>query len=82
MRIWDTLYFSISIVLGVSDKQPITHGGRTIVLSQLFLALILQAVLTGNLNNILLKQPVNTNIDTFQDYTNAGTCCISPLVSR
>ena len=56
MRMWDTIYFSMTIVLGVSDKQPITHGGRTVVLAQLFLALILQAVFTGNLNNILLSQ--------------------------
>lgn len=47
-----------------------THGGRTIVLAQLFLTVILQAIFTGNLNNILLKQPFQTQVDTFQDYTN------------
>ena len=50
-----------------------THGGRTIVLAQLFLTVILQAIFTGNLNNILLKQPFQTQVDTFQDYTNPST---------
>jgi hypothetical protein len=57
---------------GVADKQPMTHGGRTIILAQLFLAAILQAIFTGNLNNILLRQPFQTQVDTFQDYTNPG----------
>jgi hypothetical protein len=47
-----------------------THGGRTIVLAQLFLTVILQAIFTGNLNNILLKQTFRTQVDTFQDFTN------------
>ena len=70
LRIWDAIYYSATILLGVADKQPVTHGGRTIVLAQLFFTLILQAVFTGNLNNILLKQPVKTKISSFQDFTN------------
>ena len=77
-RLWDTMYYSMTILLGVADKQPVTHGGRTIVLAQLFMTMILQAVFTGNLNNILLRTPLNNNVNSFQDYTNVQASRFNP----
>jgi len=69
-RLFVTMYYSFTIVLGCADAQPVTHGGRVIVLAQLFLTVILQAVFTGNLNNILLNTPMINKVEAFQDYTN------------
>ena len=69
LRLWESMYFSVTMLLSVPNNQPLTHGGRTIVLAQLFCTLILQAVFTGNLNIILLRQNFKTTVDSFQDYT-------------
>lgn len=62
-RVESGRYWSLTLQLGVADKQPVTDGGRTIVLGMLFLTMLMQAVYTGSLNTVrdavmLLPVPV------------------------
>jgi hypothetical protein len=45
-------YWSLTLQLGVADKQPVTDGGRTLTMGLLFLTMLLQAVYTGSLNTV------------------------------
>lgn len=38
----------------MADKQPVTDGGRTIVMGLLFLTMLMEAVYTGSLNTVRL----------------------------
>jgi hypothetical protein len=62
-RVESGRYWSLTLQLGCPDKQPVTDGGRTIVLGLLFLTMLMQAVYTGSLNTVrdavmLLPLPV------------------------
>ena len=68
-----------------SDKTPTTHGGRTVVMAQLFFYLIILAIYTGSLINFLLAEPTATPITTFADlydhsslnYRSSNTVCVA-----
>mmetsp|Transcript_3247 Transcript_3247/g.7708 ORF Transcript_3247/g.7708 Transcript_3247/m.7708 type:complete len:709 (+) Transcript_3247:213-2339(+) len=68
--IFDTFYWSLTLILGIADKQPSTHAGRTLVMAQLFFTLLLVAVYTGNINSFLLNVPTVTKIARFDDLIN------------
>lgn len=72
MRLWDSVYFSTSIILRISHQQVVTHGGRTIVLAQLFLALILQAIFVIGQNYVVQNKygesVGKSNLDSIEDY--------------
>jgi hypothetical protein len=72
-QFFDSFFWSLTLVLGVADKQPSTHAGRTLTMAQLFFALLLVSVYTGNLNNFLLNRPLTYPMDNFQDAVNPNT---------
>ena len=58
----------MTLQLGVADKQPVTDGGRTIVMGLLFLTMLMQAVYTGSLNTILMTKPTVTAVTSKSDF--------------
>jgi len=67
-RLFDAMYWSMTIVLGVADKQATTHAGRTLTMAQLFFTLLLIAVYTGNLNSVLQNVQLAFKVDDFSDF--------------
>ena len=61
-------YWSLTLQLGVADKQPVTDGGRTIVMGLLFLTMLMQAAYTGSLNTILMTKPLVTSVNSKSDF--------------
>ena len=68
----DCMYWSITLMIGVPDKQPVTDGGRTIVLGMLFLTLMMQTCYTGSLNSMLMFTPFFTKISGKSDIVASG----------
>ena len=77
MLVLDTFYWSFTLVLGVQDHQPVTNAGRTLVLAQLFFALLLKSIFTGNLNSILLQTPTTTSITSIDEFIKSTNPSIS-----
>ena len=83
-RLTDASRALLILVTG-SDKTPTTHGGRTIVMAQLFFYLIILSIYTGSLINFLLAEPAATPISSFADlydpsslnYRSSNTVCIA-----
>lgn len=76
---------ALLILVTGSDKTPTTHGGRTVVMAQLFFFLIILSIYTGSLINFLLAEPAATPITTFADlydpsslnYRPGNTICVA-----
>lgn len=61
-------YWTVTGLIGVADKQPITNGGRTIVLGLLFLSLLMQCVYTGSLNAMMMAGPTEYVVEGAADF--------------
>ena len=74
----DSFYWSFTLILGVADKQPVTDGGRTIVLGMLFLTMLMQAVYTGSLNTILMTVPMVKSVSGKSEFLKSSkpTLCL------
>mmetsp|Transcript_45229 Transcript_45229/g.94702 ORF Transcript_45229/g.94702 Transcript_45229/m.94702 type:complete len:454 (-) Transcript_45229:1088-2449(-) len=81
---FESCHWALLILVTGSDKTPTTHGGRTIVMAQLFFYLIILSIYTGSLINFLIAEPEATPITKFEDlydslspnYRPSNTVCV------
>jgi len=83
--ILESIYWAFSTIMGIAGHSPETHAGRTMIMAQLFLTLLVVAIYTGNLAASLLATEPVTIIQTLSDladtssptYLSGGSVCIA-----